>query len=101
MYFADPMTDQFYLTDISPHYDGIEIAILDYGPSNDPVTHFFSYDGELHYLGAVTGFPFREESNWNGFASAGTVEGIIRTDIIETCYSFESLKIDTLNNLIY
>lgn len=87
VYMINPEMETYYLTDISPYFDGIEIAIMDYGPSDDEVTHFFSYDGELQYLGAVGGFPFKGDSYLNGFASQGAVYGTIRTDIICTCYS--------------
>ena len=83
-----PVQDVFYVTDISEYEDGLEIAILDDGPSNDPVTHFFTYDGKLHYIGFVEGFPFREHSDdgMNGFSGQNTIVGSGRIDLIETAY---------------
>lgn len=97
VYLCYPMTDKFYLTDISEFFDGIEIAVLDYGPSNDQVANFLTYDGDLHYIGGVPGFTFREEGNLNGFADGGCVVGVIRTDIIESCYSYASWWYDYEN----
>lgn len=90
---ASPVRDVFYVTDISESFgvpefeDGLEIAVLDEGPSSDPVTHFFKYDGELKYLGEVSGFPFREQSNGIcGFNHQSGVTGTVRMDLIETTY---------------
>lgn len=94
IYMFDPVTDVFYVTNITvlpelaePDEDGLEIAVLDYGPSNDPVTHFFKYDGTLHYMGEISGFPFKELNNgWNGFTNLSGVYGTVRSDLIETTY---------------
>lgn len=83
-----PVEDVFYVTDIS-QYDGyLEIAILDNGPSDDPVTHFFQYHGELQYIGEVQGFPFEDYGNngLDGFTGQNAVMGTGRTDLIETAY---------------
>lgn len=92
-YMTSPVTDVFYITDlaeydsISENDDGLEIAVLDEGPSNDPVTHFYKYDGELKYIGEVGGFPFKEENyGIDGFIYYNGVKGRMRTDLIETAY---------------
>ena len=96
-----PVQDVFYITDIAEsdmieYDDGLEIAILDDGPSDDPVTHFFKYDGDLHYVGVVEGYPFEDYGNGiqnkdqktgiNGFTHFNSVIGTGRTDLIETAY---------------
>lgn len=83
-----PVTDVFYVTDMIESSPGYEIAVLDYGPSNDLVTHFYRYDGSnLKYIGAVGGFPFREQNNGrNGFNGQNGICGTVRMDLIETCY---------------
>lgn len=96
----DPVQDVFYITDIaeddySPN-DGLEIAILDNGPSDDPITYFFKYDGDLVYVGSVPGFPFKDYGNGivnkdqatglNGFTYQNGIFGTITTDLIETAY---------------
>lgn len=81
-----PEEDLFYVTDISPYYDGLEIAILDYGPSYDRVTYFFTYQDELTYIGSISGFPF----SYNGDANDGVVSGEIRLDFTHTCYAYSS-----------
>lgn len=94
IYMVSPVTDVFYITnlntvpgDITEDDDGLEIAVLDDGPSSDPVTHFFKYDGELHYIGEISGFPFKEQHNgWNGFTNQSGVFGTLRSDLIETAY---------------
>lgn len=83
-----PETDVFYVTDIIESSLGLEIAVLDYGPSSDLETHFYRYDGSsLKYIGAVGGFPFREQNNGrNGFNGQNGICGTVRMDLIETCY---------------
>lgn len=94
VYYFYPNTDEYYITDISPHFAGLEIAVMDYGMSDDLVTHFYTFDGELHYLGCVGGFPFKEYMNRDGFMWDGCVLGIIRTDLIHTCFSYANWYYD-------
>lgn len=82
-----PVSDVFYITDISETDDYLEIALLDEGPSDDPVTLFFRYDGTLTFLGGVAGFPFSEQTGgMNGFDGWGNITGMTRMDLIETAY---------------
>lgn len=83
-----PIEDVYFLTDISEYDERIEIAVLDNGPSDDPVTHFFQYDGELHYVGEVQGFPFDDYSNndLDGFSGQNSVMGTGMVDLIESAY---------------
>lgn len=89
-----PDTEVFYVTDLTSYEKGLEIALLDYGPSNDYETHFFSYDGELHYLGNVTGFPFMQQSGHNGFVSDGYVIGESRMDFTRTSHVYDYWQYD-------
>lgn len=75
IYMDWPEDEHFYITDISPFFDGLEIAIADYGPSDDPVTHFFVYDETdgLQTIGSVPGFPMKQMGFQNGFVSGGVI----------------------------
>lgn len=87
VWMDNPITDCFYITDILEDDGALEIAVLDEGPSSDPVTYFFQYDGALSYLGLVAGFPFADvNGGWNGFDGYGGITGRSRTDLIETAY---------------
>ena len=88
VYYCYPNTDEYYITDISPYFEGLEIAVMDYGMSDDLVTHFYIYDDELKYIGTVGGFPFKKYMNIDGFAWEGCVRGTIRSDLIHTCLSY-------------
>lgn len=109
IYMDSPDTDIFYVTNIAEQSgvysdeDGLEIAVLDEGPSNDPVTHFFKYDGELHYIGYVGGHPFKEQNNGiNGFNHQNGITGMTRMDLIETTYLDGYWWYDSINwELIY
>ncbi|MGN0430877.1 MAG: YARHG domain-containing protein [Lachnospiraceae bacterium] len=81
--------EYFYITDISPYFPGLEIAIADYGPSEDLVTYFFTYNGELQYIGSVGGHPMEQLNYFNGFED-GRIIGRIRTDILGTTYGYGS-----------
>lgn len=85
-----PIQDVFYLTDIAYYDNKLEIAILDNGPSADPVTYFFRYDGELQYVGEVQGFPFADYGNnyYDGFSGQNSVIGTNRVDLIESAYVY-------------
>lgn len=86
-YMDTPVMDVFYISDIVEDDGILEIAVLDEGPSNDPVTYFFRYDEELSYVGQVAGFPFAEENGGvNGFDGIGNIVGCVRMDLIETAY---------------
>lgn len=79
-----PDTEVFYVTDIASYDENLEIALLDYGPSDDPETHFFSYKDGLHYLGSVSGFPFARQTGYNGFGTDGYVISESRMDFTHT-----------------
>lgn len=83
----NPTAGCFYITDIQEADSLLEIAVLDEGPSEDPVTYFFQYDGSLSYIGQVPGFPFAEETGGlNGFNGYGGITGRSRIDLLETTY---------------
>ena len=89
-------TDDFYITDISPYFTGYEIAIADYGPSEDLMTYFFTYDGELHFIGVVDGHPMPQLNYFNGFIG-GAVIGRKRSDLLGTNYGYGSWWYDYTN----
>lgn len=92
---TNPMMDCFYITDIMEDDGVLEIAVLDEGPSDDPVTYFYRYDGTLSCIGQVPGFPFAEMNEGvNGFNGFGTINGRLRTDLIETAYLQGSWRYD-------
>ena len=87
-------TDEFFITDISPYHPGLEIAVMDYGMSDDLVTHFYTYDGEFRYIGTIGGFPFKKYMELDGFAWDGCVKGMTRVDLINTCFAYNNWYYD-------
>lgn len=84
---TNPVMDCFYITDILEDDGALEIAVLDEGPSEDPVTYFFQYDGTLTCIGQVPGVPFADmNGGFNGFNGFGGIIGHQRIDLIETAY---------------
>lgn len=98
IYLITPEEQYFYITDLADFKDGLEIAILDYGPSYDLETHFFTYNGKLEHIGTVSGFPFKEYNGYDGFANPLIVTGTIRADLIHTCYAHADWRYDVDNN---
>lgn len=100
-YMVNPVTDAFYITDLSEYDEKLEIAVLDEGPSADPITSFFRYDGTLSYIGQVPGFPFKQRNNGvNGFNGLSGITGYLRTDLIETAYLSGYWWYDSENDFI-
>ncbi|WP_455718199.1 YARHG domain-containing protein [Anaerosporobacter sp.] len=93
-----PEESGFYITDLADFKAGLEIAILDYGRSDDLATHFFTYNGKLERIGTISGFPFKEYGGFDGFTNPLTVTGTIRADIIHTCYAQADWRYDVENN---
>lgn len=101
IYMVIPDEEHFYITDISPFFEGLEIAVTDDGASDDPVTHFFVYDGgELVHIGTVLGYPMKQKAVFNGFIEGG-VQGYGRTTLLETCeyynyywYNYDEKKLE-------
>lgn len=84
---TNPLADCFYITDILESDGILEIAVPDEGPSEDPITYFFQYDGTLSCIGQVPGFPFADlNGGLNGFDGYGGIAGCSRIDLIETAY---------------
>lgn len=85
--WIDSLADVFYVTDILEYDNVLEIALLDNGPSEDPVTYFFRYEDGLTYIGQVSGFPFATQNGrMNGFNGVGGITGRVRTDLLGTMY---------------
>lgn len=102
VYLSEPVSEFFYVTDISSFESGLEIALLDHGPSDDPETHFFTYQDGLSYIGNVLGFPFKELTGYNGFTADGGVTGQIRLDFTHTCRAYDYWWYDYENQkLVY
>lgn len=80
-----PWLDGFYIVDVDTADDLLEIAILDEGPSSDPVTYFFRYDGiKLYAIGEVPDFP---ESKTCHFVGDGSITAQLRLDVLQTWWA--------------
>lgn len=95
--YADMLSTRgYYITDLDEQIPGLEIAILDFGPSDDPAMWFYTYDGDLNELGCVDNM---SESQYHqkddilvGFE--GYVNGQIRADVIYSCFADARWKYD-------
>lgn len=85
----------YYILDIDISDPYREIAILDEGPSDDPVTHFFRYtDEELQYCGFVTDFPDNFHPQGDGAITAKK-----RLSILQTWWADATWKLNDNNVL--
>lgn len=73
---------KYYIVDLDTSDSFAEIAILDNGPSDDPVTHFFRYNkGQLSYLGGIYGLLTDSNTRNNG---DGSITGRQLISLLET-----------------
>lgn len=76
--------DHYYITDLDTSDGKLEIAVLDYGPSEDPETYFFRYDGgALTYIGSISDRVCQPEVVLTG---DGTVSGRGRFQLLQTWF---------------
>jgi hypothetical protein len=77
-YMDNPNIEHYFITDIDKSDNFKEIALLDEGPSGDPQTYFFRYNGsELKYIGSIPAF--HEDFDGNGTIIAGCRLSILQT----------------------
>ncbi|QSX06251.1 SH3 domain-containing protein [Sedimentibacter sp. zth1] len=98
LYMCNPNSQWYYIVDIDVADDYKEIAILDDGPSADPQTYFFRYDGhELIYIGSISGFPHYERFKFN---ENGTIISSFHLTILQTWTAPTTWKLDESGFLI-
>lgn len=89
--YSDYLESGYYcITDIDSSDNMLEIAIMDYGPSDDCITDFFRYDGaELKYIGRMSGLIVSSYSDQSDlvFNGDGTISSYIRLSVLQTWYS--------------
>jgi len=87
---ANPETELFVICDLDASDGYRELALMDYGPSDDYTTAFFRYeDGALRYLGAVEGLIYNIFTEKPGFAldGAGSVTSTLRLGVLQTWWA--------------
>ncbi len=93
---ADPDEAYWAITDIDRADGTLEIAIQDLGPSDDPYTNFFRYEGgKLTYLGGVPGLVYMDyaESPLR-FDGDGVIEGYLRYTVLQTWFGDASYRLE-------
>lgn len=84
------VTDYWAVTDLDASDGALEIAIMDYGPSDDNVTYFFRYaDGEPEFIGYAPGLVYNGYSDCSDmvFPGDGTVDSYIRLSVLQTWWA--------------
>lgn len=81
-----PYSDAYYIVDVDKNDDYMEIVLLDYGPSDDPMSNFYRYhaDGTLESLGGVS------DLLGNGtcyLESNGVLVGNTRLSLLQTWFA--------------
>jgi len=95
--YTDNLEPKYYcITDIDTSDKMLEIAIMDYGPSDDCVTHFFRYDGTaLKYIGNISGLiisSFNDKSDL-AFNGDGTISSYMRLGVVQTWFAKVNWKL--------
>ena len=85
--------EEYYLIDLDQNDNYIEIAILDYGPSDDPVTYFYRYleDGNVIMLGSITDLWSSESCS---LIENGLIEGSTRLAPLQTWFASAHWKLE-------
>ena len=85
--------EEYYLVDLDQDDKYIEIAIQDYGPSEDPVTYFFRYleDGSTILLGGITDL---WSSDTSRLLDNNLLEGRYRLSVLQTWYAPAHWKVE-------
>lgn len=90
-FFCDQLSASVWaITDLDSGDELLEVAIMDYGPSSDEITHFFRYDGSsLNYIGYVPGFVYSISSMSSDmtFNRDGTVASYVRLNVLQTWWA--------------
>ncbi len=84
-----PADNYFAIADIDGSDGLLEIAIMDFGPSDDYTTHFFRYEGgALAYLGYLNGVIYSDRGGVNpvAFNGDGTGTQQIRFGVLQTWF---------------
>ena len=96
IYIDNPEPDYYCITDIDTTDKMLEIAIMDYGPSDDYMTHFFRCDGtDLKYLGFMSGMiisSFTDKSDLT-FNGDGTISSYMRLSVLQTWWANADWKL--------
>ena len=84
-YFDQPDDSFWAITDVDAADGKLEIAVQDWGPSDDPVTRFFRFDGSaLTDLGSVDGFLFfTQGAGTVKVSGGGIVRGAMRLRVLQ------------------
>ena len=95
--YTDHLDSAYYcITDIDSSDNLLEIAMMDYGPSDDCVTDFFRYDGtDLKYIGQVSGLIISANSDKSDltFNGDGTITSYIRLSVLQTWWAKADWKL--------
>ena len=80
---GDYFLQRVLVTDIDAKDPWHEIAVCDFGPSDDPVTRFFRYTrGALEEIGSVPGFPVLD----GGIDGSGVIRTTCRGQVLQTWF---------------
>ena len=96
-YMENPDTAMYYITDIDTSDSYYEIALLDWGPSDDLVSNFYRYENKnLVYIGSVEGFVGDTAFTFDG---KGTINSKGRLSIFQTWWAPFTWKLNELGNI--
>ena len=95
-YFDCPDDAWWAITDLDKGDKFLEIAVQDWGPSDDLTTSFFRYDGKtLEGLGSVEGFLcFQSGAGDVSLLGDGTVRSYMRLDVLQTWWASVLYAVD-------
>lgn len=93
----DPILDEFLITDINYLDEQREIGLMVRGPSDDPVTYFYTWkEGALEKIGEIpTNIPDADEQ----FDGEGHIFGIMRFSLLQTWFGKATWRLTPDNTI--
>lgn len=98
-----PSRSNYYIVDLVTADNFKEIALYDEGPSGDPETHFFRYQGgRLIHLGSITDYPDSATCHFqNQGSSQGEIVASFRLSLLQTWFAQGYWKLKGNNQLVF
>ena len=97
VYENNPMGDNYLIADIQTTDAQKEIGLGVDGPSSDPETHFFTYDGEK--LIEIGGIPTAVNDLTEAFDGMGSICGLLRLNILQTWWAPADWELSSDNTI--
>ncbi len=93
LWLENPDVEYYYIVDLDANDNYRELAIADYGSNGEDTTHYFRYqEGELTYLGQISGLP---DDHTTLFHGDGTVSAMTPLNVLQNWAGLRTYVLDS------